>query len=96
MRTIWKYTMRLRVDDKIGFDLPKNSKLVSVAMMPDTAHELGFWFEIETGEPSTVYEVRNFAVVGTGHPIEDNLVHRCTVRDHEFVWHVYEELLNER
>ncbi|KKL63442.1 hypothetical protein LCGC14_2175050 [marine sediment metagenome] len=92
MRTVWKYTMRLRVDDRIGFDLPKDSKLVSVAMIPDTDHELGFWFEIETDE-SIGNEIRYFAVVGTGHPIEDNLVHRCTVRDREFVWHIYEEVI---
>ncbi len=92
MRTVWKYTMRL--NDRIDFELPQDSKLVSVAMIPDTNHELGFWFELETAaEIPTVNEVRRFAVVGTGHPIEDNLVHRCTVRDHEFVWHIYEEVI---
>ena len=90
MRTVWKYTRRL--SDRIDLDIPQNNKLVSVSMIPDTDHELGFWFEIETDKP-TVYEVRHFAVMGTGHPIADNLIHRCTVQDHEFVWHVYEEVI---
>lgn len=90
MRTVWKYTMKLREEEGLLLGLPTGNKLVGIAMIPNSHHELGFWFELDTELPGN--EQRCFTVLGTGHPIADNLVHRCTVRDEQFVWHVYEEV----
>ncbi len=80
--------MSLQEDEGLELTLPASAKLVGVGMIPDTDHHLGFWFELDPElEPS---ETRTFMVRGTGQPIEDDWNHRCTLRDGEFMWHVYE------
>lgn len=85
MKTIYKY--KIPITDTFSLQLPVDAEI------------LCFQIDIKTGTPTiwvklipeTEYEQRNFALVGTGNPIEfEDGNYIGTVQLGYFVWHLFE------
>lgn len=85
-KTIWKYP----VSDigEVTIPMPAGSKVVFVAGDPSGISP-AFWAEVDQSAP---IEFRKFQIVGTGHDIPPYAIHRGTVIQGPFVWHLYEIL----
>ena len=89
MKTIWKY--KLEVMDRQQITMPEAAEIIHVAAVQD---ELCVWVKVDPMRPP---ETRTFVIVGTGHPIPDDVEHRHAVgtavfelKHGPFVWHVFE------
>lgn len=78
MRTIWKFKATLPVEA----DAEGIVRLVGL----DPMGVMCVWIEVDSSAPTVV---REFAIVGTGHPVPKG-THVGSFVDGMFVWHVYE------
>ena len=88
MRKVFKFPFM--TTDRFLLEMPKGAKILMVAPQENLDPTLGacMWAEID---PLAPYVPREFRLVGTGHPIEnDNLVHVGSYQHSVFVWHLYE------
>lgn len=91
MKTIWKY--QLPIDDDTSVSMPKDATILHLDEGDDYSH-LNIWAWVDT---YSLDEVRDFTIVGTGHPadhITDHHEYVATVvcRNLPLVWHVFEVL----
>lgn len=90
MRTIYKYPLEL---GNCIVNIPVGSRILSVGSQRGT---VCLWAEVDKISPYTGKEPalieRKFCVIGTGHPLPNNLIYIDTVVMEPFVWHVYEIL----
>lgn len=82
LRRVWKYPVELR-DGPWSFTMPESAKVVHFASFGG----LQLWAE---GYPEQAKAERWFQIVGTGHPVPANGIHRGTVIESRLVWHLYE------
>lgn len=84
-RTIYKYA--ISVVDESQVLLPEGAEILSVGPGSNAYHLL-VWALVDADAPP---EPRNFRIVGTGHPVEeDSIQYVATVQAPPFVWHVFE------
>ena len=84
MSVIWKYNLQI-VDGKQHIEMPKYADVLCVQAQYG---EIVFWAQINTSTKETM--VRNFVVVGTGHPYKHAQNYIGTVQIGSLVWHVFE------
>lgn len=82
MKSIYKYVIRGRHSTQ--FDMPLESKIVHADIQNG---EFCIWAQVDTSRST---ERRYFTVVGTGWELEDDMIHRGTVLEGSFVWHIME------
>lgn len=85
MRTIYKYALELdEFIQEIG--MPAAADVLDIGMQDGIPV---IWAMVNTDAPRVV---RKFQLFGTGWTIKDDarLDHVSTVRDREFVWHIFE------
>jgi len=85
--TIWKYP--LDITDLQAIVMPAEADILHVGL--DPAGTLCLW--VMVNRDVTVTEARQFAVIGTGNPIQYgdlNLNHLGSVVQGPAVWHVFE------
>lgn len=81
MKKVFKYP----VGPRVGLpSIPKYSKFVMFGIQDGQAYA---WFEIQEDQPKVT---RNLFVVGTGHPILNDVTHLASIQDGPYVWHLYE------
>ncbi len=83
-RQVWKFP--LLSTGPMWIEMPIGATIVLVDADPATGL-LAFWAE---GEPIDATEDRRFKIVGTGHPIPDQGMHRGSKVIGALVWHLYE------
>jgi len=90
MRTVWKY--EIEVEDSPTIMAPGPLSIVHVEAVNG---RLAVWVNVQPGAPE---ESVHMEVRGTGHPSPDpwTCLHRATVLDGPFVWHVYEQVSHDR
>lgn len=99
MKTILKYVIDVRHP---SMPMPVGAKVVLVGHQPGQTRpgQVVLWAEVETSSESVAapgddnqerFEVRDFWVFGTGHPIRPGLKHVGSAICDEFVWHVFEK-----
>jgi len=84
---IWKYP--LDITDLQTVEMPEDADILHVGL--DPAGHLCLWVMADRHRPFSVY--RQFAVIGTGNPIEYGdltLNHLGSVVQGPAVWHVFE------
>jgi hypothetical protein len=84
MKTVWKYPLKMEVFTEQPVEVPSCAKLVHVGWIGNSP---ALWFEVDSEE--RVKEARHFVVYGTGRQMGDG-VHRGTVINDGYVWHIYE------
>lgn len=86
MKTIWKFP--IPVTDSWVIEVPKGAVFLNVAESEVPA-TISLWAEVDPEQPLVP---RMFVVLGTGNQMPEgiHLRHVSTVRDRQFVWHVYE------
>lgn len=90
MNVIYKYCIDVG-ENKVN--IPLGSKFLSVKMQRDV---ITMWFLVDVDKcDSPIYpnEIREFLVVGTGHPFKsEDLTYLGTVlsTNDTFVWHIFE------
>lgn len=84
MRTVWKFPLALKPEQTI--ELPKGAVILFTAV-PAMAGEVTMWALIGADREM---EPRRFAIRGTGHEVEEDLLYVGTVIDGSFVWHIFE------
>jgi hypothetical protein len=89
MRVIYKYTLPM-FGSQFGsqfVSLPSEASILTVGYKDDM---LCMWASVDPSKPSVP---REFKVIGTGHPIEDDALndffHAGSAVCGEFVWHVF-------
>jgi hypothetical protein len=84
MRTIFKY----RLAPQIPIEMPVGAEVLCVGTQDE---DIFLWASVNP-DPSTVTEMRNFLVYGTGHPITPGpSIYLGTVHmDNGLVFHVFE------
>jgi hypothetical protein len=85
--TIWKYI--LHIADEITIGMPEGAVVLSVQDQQGIAC---LWVKVDPTKPKVN---RDFAIFGTGHPINRDRLHFIgTIQQHEgaLVWHVFEVL----
>lgn len=88
MRTVWKFETPVgQVTKHRAPWLHRHNCHVAV---DNKTGVLCVWSEVMTDVPEDEWWVKTFIVVGTGHEIPENYVHRGTTQDGLFDWHVYE------
>jgi len=87
MKKIYKYSLPGSPGDTVAVETVPGANIVHFALQNG---QFTFWAEHERARETERYERRIFCVVGTGMDIEDSAVHRGTVLDGRFVWHLYE------
>lgn len=85
MRTVWKY--QLPVDDTSVFTMPSGARVLPYIESYLGHAVLTIWVEVDTDQPPAH---RMLAVHGTGHPIHEDEEYIGTVRDGQFMWHIYD------
>lgn len=84
-RQVWKYTLERFGPSSLS--VPIGAEILSVQVQ---GASVAMWALVD---PSAPLVVRSFLLAGTGHDLPDGgLVHRGTVLDGVFVWHVFERL----
>lgn len=91
MRTIHKYD--LPVEGTVEIEMPTGAEIIAIDCQDPTGRSLQMWAIVNTEVEET--EVSEFAIVGTGHPLGDNLNmgnHLATVvtAGGGLVWHVFD------
>ena len=81
MKTIYKY--ELQIEDEQNIPMPVGSKIVHVGLDPRGVSCI--WAEVETENP---VENVNFHIIGTGHPLPNELVHVGSFVQGPIVWHL--------
>lgn len=90
MKTVFKYTIGIE-DGWQDIALPECADIVYFDYQVDSPpNTLRLWAEVDTSAP---HEMRQFAIIGTGHPIPDGAEHMATCMAGPFVWHLYESVL---
>lgn len=79
----------LPVQDRFTLQLPARTKIIHVGHQADQQgpDAITIWAEVE---PNNEIEQRQFAIVGTGHPVPDRGHHHGSTICPPFVWHLYE------
>jgi len=92
MQTIYKYVLYLT--DLQSVTMPEGARILSAAL--DPSGHMCLWAAVDTNK---MYVSRHIRIVGTGNPSPVDLK-ECTfiasVVDGPFVWHIFEELINEK
>lgn len=81
-KVIYKY----KIEDSRAA-LPVGAKILSIQLQNES---LCLWAEID---PKAKFEIRKFVILGTGHPIPDDvtLSYLATIQLYNYVWHIYEK-----
>ena len=89
MKRVYKYL--LEVNDKVSVYMPKGARVLSVQVQNGRPC---LWAAVDTNE--LTLEERWFRIVGTGHPIHDDVVDRFigTIQmcEGSIVYHIFEIL----
>lgn len=88
-RYIYKYAVRIE-DTPTDYLLDEGVEILSVGLQYDPAwleDVIVFYAYCEDFAPT---KPRRFRVVGTGHQLPEGAVHRGTIVDGRFVWHLLE------
>lgn len=85
MKTIHKYALAA-VNNTVL--LPEDSKVLLVGIQ---SHLIHIWIELDPEKETKVQH--NFRVYPTGAKVPENFVHRGSIQEGSFVWHVYEVFL---
>ena len=89
MKVIHKYRLTPQ-DNRLEVELPGSARVVFVdSQKHGVVH---FWVEIN---PDAELHKRTFVLYGTGNVIDDNHYYVGSVNDPPFVWHLYEEWLDQ-
>jgi hypothetical protein len=83
MRTIWKFPLKPAVQE---ITMPRGARVLTVQTQ---FGEPQLWAEVDTDAPT---EQREFAVVGTGHPMPEDpgeYIGTFQIDDGSLVFHVY-------
>lgn len=84
--TIWKFPFR--IDDVVEIEMPEISHILHVECHKGTPC---IWAVVN---PNDANVIRRFRLLGTGHPVSDELGRYIgTFQDRAFVWHMFEEAL---
>ena len=85
-KTIYKYEAPTPFDPEKTIEFPEGAQIVEVGL--DPAGAICIWALVD---PITEAKTnRMFLLVGTGHPITQNVTHLGSVGDGRFVWHILE------
>jgi Tfp pilus tip-associated adhesin PilY1 len=84
-RTIWKFTLKVGRWETIS--LPPAAKVIFAAIDPQSGAP-AIWVDLDVDDMGC--KDRLFAVFGTGREIDDDAIHRGSMLDGSFVWHVFE------
>lgn len=88
-RRVWKAELVVGQDRPVM--MPEGSTLVHVQAPAGSFVTVEVWFAVDDEKP---LEDRRFEIVGTGHPIMDDLEYRgTTTAEGGLVWHVYERIV---
>lgn len=87
MKTIHKYALPQSGIWTVA--LPTGAEALHVDL--DPSGQLSLWALVDTDQVN--YTNRTFHVIGTGRRVPDNLKHLGTVRQADFMWHVFEEVV---
>jgi len=86
MKKIYKYNLAITDTQKIM--MPQWGNILSVQIQEGV---LCIWVLVD---PEELMKARNFAVIGTGNPIDAKLIRPAvyigSVQDFQFVWHVFD------
>lgn len=91
-RYIFEYAVRID-DTPTQLLLDEGVEILHVDIQYDTnwlEEVIVFYAYCEDGVPNGA--PRTFRVVGTGHQLPERTVHRGTVKDGPYVWHLLEEI----
>lgn len=87
MRTIWKYPLPFPPKDMFVLEMPRGARLIRVAVQQG---QPCLWASVDTSKPTTK---RNFAVIGTGHPVPETTdgyyLGSFDLLDGDFVGHLF-------
>ena len=85
-KTIYKYEAPTPFDPEKTIELPEGAQIVEVGL--DPAGAICLWALVD---PNTEVKTnRMFLLVGTGHPIVQDVTHLGSIGDGRFVWHILE------
>ena len=85
MKTVWKYPLKLDMDNLQRVQLPAGAVIQHVNAQNDIPT---MWAEVNPDR--NVDEVRYFSVVATGASVPDKSVYIGTIHIDWTVWHIYE------
>ena len=83
-QTVYKYQLSHSIGAPQEVDLPKDAAILHV---DDQAGVITLWAQVDPHAPLVT---RRFAVFGTGDDLPQDAVHRGTLLQHPYVWHIYE------
>jgi len=78
-------------NELFSFTWPLSAKVIHIGMQDGM---LTFWTEYD--ENVKGFRKHNYRIVPTGGHIESGMLHKATVFDGMFVWHVYRDLDSEK
>ena len=84
MRTLWKFPVTGLHGEPVVLEMPRGATVVRFAMQ---CGQPTLWAEVD---PDQECERREFAVLGTGHPIADGAAYVGSWEQGPFVWHLYD------
>jgi hypothetical protein len=90
------YRYPLPIQDRIRISLPNGAEILTVGPPRDGSATLDMWAMVN---PDNDPETREFQIVGTGHPIDENTGRYIgTVPSHGgvFIWHVFDATSADR
>ena len=81
--TIWKFP--IPIQGSIPIEIPIGARFLSAQYQDGQGPMM--WCEVD---PDAKKEVREFYLIGTGHPIPEHARYLCTFQQGVFVWHLYD------
>lgn len=85
MKTVYKFPVQ--ITDRQDILMPAGAQIVHAGLDPSGGTCL--WALVD---PDKLPELRHIAVTGTGTPVPDGVIHRGSLTDGIFVWHIWEVL----
>lgn len=89
-RVIYKYALKGAIDAYATFpiDMPMGARILCVQLQDGVPT---IWAQVEAASD---VERRTLVIIGTGHPLRDNLRYIGTFQQGPFVWHLHESTSN--
>lgn len=81
---IYKYPLKLKLGEPQQVNLPTIHEVLHVAIQEGV---ITMWARVDT---NAMQRDTPFMIVGTGHAVPPGAIHRGTVFDEGFVWHIFE------
>lgn len=83
MKVVWKFPLRL-VGRTQSIEMPADAFPIHFGMQHGNPT---LWAIVDPVRP---VEMRDFAIVGTGHEVPEPSCYQGTIAEREFIWHLFE------